>query len=137
MPGNLFLLVDDQEEINLLAASLLAPYGECVVATNGGEALEVFADAMKSGTRFTAVLLDIMMPGMDGHEVARRLRQMEKAAGVPPAETFKLVMLTALADTKSVCRSFFREGMADAYLTKPLESRKLVEELRHLGLVEA
>lgn len=130
-----FLLVDDQEEINLLMEHILSPYGTCVVVNNGPDAVELFSRAIDEDNPFHAVFLDIMMPGMDGHEVANNLRKAEegKSGVVAPV---KLMMITALTDTSSVCKSFFRGGKADAYITKPINKDKLLEELKILKLID-
>lgn len=131
-----FLLVDDQEEINILMAKILSPYGTCIVATNGPEAIDFFTQYQEVKQPFSAVFLDIMMPGMDGHEVADKLRQVERENGVRHSESFKLIMITALSDTKNVCKSFFRGGMADAYITKPIKKDKLLDELKLLKVID-
>ncbi len=130
-----FLLVDDQEEINLLMAKILSPYGDCIVATNGPEAIDLFRQYQEVGKPFSAVFLDIMMPGMDGHEVASKLREMEREHDIEHANAFKLIMITALSDTKNVCKSFFKDGMADAYITKPIKKDKFMEELKMLKII--
>ncbi|MBU1248545.1 MAG: response regulator [Proteobacteria bacterium] len=130
-----FLLVDDQEEINLLMMKILSPYGSCIIATNGPEAIDFYTQYLEMGQPFSAVFLDIMMPGMDGHEVADKLRQVERESGIKHAHSFKLIMITALSDTKNVCKSFFRGGMADAYITKPIKKDKLLDELKILKVI--
>ncbi len=45
-------------------------------------------------------------------------------------------MITALTDTANVCKSFFRGGKADAYITKPIQKEKIIEELKFLKLIE-
>lgn len=131
-----FLLVDDQEEINLLMKKILSPYGECTVAMDGETAIQVFSDAVSGGAPFSAVFLDIKMPGMDGHEVADRLRKVEKDQ-LESGPKFKLMMITALSDTANVCKSFFRGGKADAYITKPIRKEKIIEELKFLKVIDS
>lgn len=129
-----FLLIDDQEEINLLMEKILSPYGTCVVADNGLSAIEIFTRAIDDEDPFTAVFLDIMMPGMDGHEVATALREVESRKAPAPVPV-KLLMITALNDPGNVCKSFFRGGKADAYITKPIRKDNLLDELRILEIL--
>ncbi len=130
-----FLLVDDQEEINLLMAKILSPYGDCVVASNGPEAINFFRQYQEVGKPFSTVFLDIVMPGMDGHEVANKLREVEREHGIDHANAFKLLMITSLSDTTNVCKSFFQGGMADAYITKPIKKTSFLKELKKLGVI--
>lgn len=129
-----FLLVDDQEDILLLMERILAPYGECVVAMDGRSALNAFHDGYAKENPFAAVFLDIQMPEMDGHEVANKLRELE--ADHDAENSFKLLMLSALSDSGSVSKSLFRGGKADAYITKPINKKNILEELRILQIIK-
>jgi two-component system chemotaxis response regulator CheY len=130
-----FLIVDDDERIALLISKILSNHGECTVAPNGDEAIEAFKTQHDAGEPFDAVFMDIMMPGMDGHEVVKKMRSIEKDLGVNDIDTFKLVMISALSDTKNVCKSFFH-GYADAYIAKPDIKEKLLQELRNIKLID-
>ncbi|MDQ7831408.1 MAG: response regulator [Desulfovibrionaceae bacterium] len=131
-----FLFVDDDESILLFLGECLAPYAVCVPAHNGAEAVSAFGRAMAGGEPFTVVFMDILMPDMDGNRVVRELRHMEQAQGVPEAGRFKLVMISVCTDTKNVNESFF-DGLADAYIPKPLRADALLRELRKLGMIPA
>ncbi|HML62976.1 response regulator [Solidesulfovibrio sp.] len=129
-----FLIVDDDESIILFLRTFLSAYAECLTAGDGLEALSAFEAALEEEKPFTAVFMDILMPGMDGNEVVQALRRMEDAAN--PRERFKLIMISVLTDTKNVSESFFH-GRADAYLPKPLRREVLLSELAKLGLIDA
>ena len=80
------LVVDDVvQNVKLLEAKLSSEYFDVLTAMNGEEALEVIAKEQPD-----IVLLDVMMPGMDGFEVCRRIRENPKSAHIP------VVMVTAL-----------------------------------------
>ena len=129
-----FLIVDDDESIILFLRTFLSAYAECLTAGDGLEALSAFEAALEEEKPFTAVFMDILMPGMDGNEVVQALRRMEDAA--KPRQCFKLIMISVLTDTKNVSESFFH-GRADAYLPKPLRREVLLSELAKLGLIDA
>jgi len=131
-----FLFVDDDDSILLFLGECLSPYALCVSARNGAEAVSAFDLAMAGGDPFTVVFMDILMPDMDGNRVVRQLRQMEEQRGVPESGRFKLVMISVCTDTKNVNESFF-DGMADAYIPKPLHPETLLRELRKLGMIPA
>ncbi len=128
-----FLIVDDDESIILFLRTFLSAYAECLTACDGLEALSAFRAALDEDQPFTAVFMDILMPGMDGNEVVQALRGIEAEHG--SAEPFKLIMISVLTDTKNVSESFFH-GRADAYLPKPLRREVLLLELAKLGLIE-
>lgn len=130
-----FLLVDDDERVSLLIEKKLKPYGECLVARNGEEALAVFKERLDRDEPFDAVFMDIMMPGMDGHEVVRQMREIEAEKAIDELDVFKLIMVSAHSDTKNVCKSFFH-GYADAYVAKADLNEKLVEELKSIKLID-
>ena len=103
------LLVDDEESIQTLLAYPLRKEGyEVVVARDGREGLDEFA-----GGRFDLVVLDVMMPRLDGIEVCRRLRSRSQ---VP------IIMLTARDD--EVDKVLGLEIGADDYITKPFSVRE-------------
>lgn len=112
-----FLIVDDDERFAELVAHKLSPFGMCRVAASGAEALETFEKQLSQGKPFDGVFMDIVMPGMDGHEVVQKMRAIEREQGVNAVKSFKLIMLTAHSDVGHMSRSFF-DNLADAYLTK-------------------
>lgn len=124
-----FLIVDDDESIHLYLQVVLAPYGECVTAISGEEAVQRFTEALSEGNPFDVVMMDILMPGMDGHQTAEMMRVREKAAGVPEVDSFKLVMITCLVDETSVNKAFFNTR-ATIYIVKPLDRERIIKELQ-------
>src|SRR5690606_32753357 len=114
------LVVDDvPANVKLLEARLLAEYFEVITASSGKEALE----ACENG-KIDVVLLDIMMPEMDGFEVCRRLKGDPATAHIP------VVMITALDQTADRVRGL--EAGADDFLTKPVDDLQLMTRVRSL-----
>ncbi len=120
------LVVDDNEDNRLIAATNLEMAGYTVLtAEAGAPALETLAVSPVD-----LVLLDIMMPGIDGYEVCRRIRANQAL------RTVKVLMLTAKAGTRDVVDGF--EAGADDYVTKPFEIDELLSRVRNLvGLKQA
>jgi two-component system cell cycle response regulator len=115
------LIVDDLlPNIKLLEARLLAEYFDVISATNGPEALEICRDG-----RCDIVLLDVMMPGMDGFEVCRRLKADHATMHLP------VVMVTALDQPADRVRGL--ECGADDFLTKPVDEMALIARVRSLA----
>jgi two-component system cell cycle response regulator len=114
------LVVDDiQANLRLLEAKLLAEYYEVALASNGPEAL-----AMAARWSPDVILLDVMMPGMDGYEVCRRLKADAQTAHLP------VVMVTALIDQTERVRGL--EAGADDFLSKPVDDATMFARLRAL-----
>ena len=99
------LVVDDEYDIRYLVQAALE-HCEVLTAADGPSALALLRHA-----RIDAILLDVMMPGMDGFSVLRRIRADEQYREVP------VIMLTAKAGENDHAKAY-RDG-ADAYLTKP------------------
>jgi two-component system, chemotaxis family, chemotaxis protein CheY len=127
------LIVDDDEFNRDYVASLLGNETEYEYACNGRDAVERFSDALESNAPFELILLDIMMPGMDGHEAARSIRSIEKERGLQGGERVNIVMLTALNSPQDAMESFCTAQSA-AYLVKPVSKEKLSGIISKLGL---
>lgn len=108
------LVVEDEEDILDLVAYNLERAGFRVLKARHGEE----AMALVSGKRPDLVVLDIMLPKLDGKEVCRRIRQNKETKSIP------VIMLTALAE--EVDRIVGFELGADDYLTKPFSPKELV-----------
>ena len=128
------LIVEDDFVGRKVMHKLLMEYGECDIAVDGAEAVKAFDLAWESGNPYDVLFLDIMMPNMSGHEALNIIRSKEKERGVPLSKEVKVIMTSALDDVKNVTQSFFQGG-ASAYLVKPIERRKIIDELRKLELI--
>jgi DNA-binding response OmpR family regulator len=112
------LLVDDDARLAALVAEYLGNNEiDVVVAPDGERGLAALAKG-----RFDVVLLDVMMPGLDGYEVVRRIRKSPDGARLP------VVMLTAKGD--DVDKIVGLELGADDYLAKPFNPRELLARIR-------
>ncbi|PQV63221.1 two-component system, OmpR family, response regulator CpxR [Abditibacterium utsteinense] len=117
---NRILLVEDDPELSELVAEYLSGEGwEIEVVHRGEEAISRIAGL----EAFAAIVLDVMLPGLSGFEVLRRVRALETPAARTP-----IVMLTARGD--EVDRVLGLEMGADDYLPKPFSSRELAARLR-------
>src|ERR1700753_808425 len=115
------LVVDDvPANVKLLEARLSAEYFDVITAMNGAEALAVF-----ERSQCDLVLLDVMMPDLDGVEVCRRLKTSPKTHHIP------IVMVTALDQPSDRVRGL--EAGADDFLTKPIPELVLIARVRSLS----
>jgi putative two-component system response regulator len=121
---HVLLVEDDEANLDILVEALGDSY-EVSVATDGESALNAVDESPPD-----LILLDILMPGMDGYEVCRRLKQTPRHADIP------VVFLTALTEIKNKTRGF-ELGAVD-YITKPFEMLEVKARVRtHLALVAA
>ncbi len=114
------LVVDDiPANVKLLEARLSAEYFEVLTATSGLQALELVERHMPD-----IVLLDVMMPGMDGFEVCRRIKADQRSQHLP------VVMVTALDQVSDRVKGL--EAGADDFLTKPVSDIALITRVKSL-----
>ncbi len=120
MANNRILIVEDEESLLKLESILLTSRGYHVRGvTDGATALrEIVANPPD------LVLLDIMMPGIDGFEVCRRIKEDPQTRNIP------VVMLTAKKSSMDQARGM--QVGADAYITKPFKSVKIIEVIEGL-----
>jgi two-component system, chemotaxis family, chemotaxis protein CheY len=128
------LVVEDDFLSRRLLQTILHPYGVCDVAVDGEEALTAFALAWEELKPYDLVCLDIMMPGTDGQETLREIRNREDRMGINADEGVKVIMTTALDDRKNVMAAF--RSQCDAYIVKPIERDKVIAETK-LGITVA
>jgi two-component system cell cycle response regulator len=114
------LVVDDiPANVRLLEVRLLAEYFEVLTANNGLDAIETCENG-----KVDVVLLDVMMPDMDGFEVCRRLKSDPATSHIP------VVMITALDQVSDRVRGL--EAGADDFLTKPVNDLQLMTRVKSL-----
>jgi len=118
-PPRILIVDDNRENVDILRTRLVHDGYEIVTACDGEEAL-VTARA----TQPDLILLDIMMPGLDGIEVCRRLKADRSLAFMP------IIMVTAKADRKDIVAGLDAGG--DEYLTKPVDQAALVARVRSM-----
>lgn len=111
------IIVDDDKEIRELLSDFLQKYGfEVAIAKNGNELLNL----LQQMSKIDLVILDILMPGVDGFEICRRLKSLHPKIAI--------LMLTAL--TNETDRILGLEFGADDYLEKPFNPRELLARVK-------
>ena len=128
------LIAEDDFVVRRIIKDILSPYGDCDIVVDGDEAVQAFEMAWEDKKPYDLICLDIMMPVMDGQKALKMIREKEKAMGLDPQEEVKIIMITALDDSKSVFEAYYRGG-ATSYIVKPVEKEKLIKEVRTLGLI--
>jgi len=126
------LVVEDDFISRRLLCRHLEPLGECDVAVNGEEAVAAVKQAVDQGSHYDLICLDIMMPGMDGHETLKQIRDYEKINDLNIGQGAKVIMTTSVQDHKSIRQAF--KSSADGYVVKPVEKKKFLSTLSEVGI---
>ena len=127
------LLVEDDVACRLLLQTFLARYGDCHVAVNGREAVDLFRTSFDRGSRYDLICMDIMMPEMDGREAVRQIRALEESRGIRSPFGSTIFMTTTVQEIREVFHCF-RE-LCDAYLLKPIDLGQLLSKMSFFQLV--
>ncbi len=130
------LIVEDDFVSRNILQHILAEYGQCDIAVDGQEAVDAFKRAWGESEPYDLICMDIMMPNLNGHEALAQIRAFEQQMEIDSNSATKVIMTTALNDNKNVSDAFYK-GAATSYFVKPIDRRKMVEELRLLGLISA
>ena len=124
-PEQAILIIDDDPNSLTIVSGYLEECNFTVLIAENGESGLKRADYTKPDL----ILLDIMMPGMDGYETCRRLKEMESTKEIP------VIFMTALADTEHKVRGF--EAGAVDYVTKPFQREEVLARVGvHLRIRE-
>ncbi len=126
-----FLVVEDDKLSSELLRLHLNEYGTSYEASDGTIAIEVVKNALNEGWHFDVIFMDIMMPGMDGHETLQAIRVAEKEHDIPPEKATKVIMVSAMGDAGNITCAF-QEG-CDGYIIKPVQESNLEKEMNKLG----
>ena len=113
MLANILIIDDNLDNIQVAMNILKEDHYNLSFATQGQEALDIIQQASE---HFDLILLDIMMPGIDGFEVCRRIRDIPQTSSVP------VIFLTAKADIDSITEGFSL-GAVD-YISKPFQAEE-------------
>jgi class 3 adenylate cyclase/CheY-like chemotaxis protein len=123
-PACILVVDDDETNRYVLVTSLLSHGYECMQAADGEEALATTAQH-----RPDLILLDVMMPKLDGFEVCRRLKRDATLPLIP------IILVTAKGSSEDVVAGL--EAGADEYLTKPIDQTALVARVRSMLRIKA
>ncbi len=128
------LIVDDDPVGCTILTKCLEDVAEIAVSHSGREAVAAVNEALGQNRPFQLIFMDIVMPGLDGHETLERIREAEKNAGLAPEQRAKALMTTSMDDEDNTMAALF-EGRVSAYLVKPVNKQELLKKLRSLELI--
>lgn len=127
------LIADDELVSRNKMQKLMDKIGECLAVESGKEALTVFQLAFLAGKPFHLVMLDIVMPEMDGIEALMEIRAFEEGKKIPQEKRVKAIMVTAHSDKKTILKCI-RAG-CDDYIKKPFKKEMIIKKMLKQGLI--
>lgn len=128
------LIVEDNDLARDMLSFFLAEHSEIETADNGRQAVQRFSQGLAEQTPYDLVLLDIVMPEMNGQEALRLMRQAEKDGGVNPEHKAVIIMTTALQSQENMVDALW-EGDCTDYLVKPVTRADLMAMLHRYQLL--
>ena len=126
-------IVEDDFTSRMILQTIMQNFGEVHIAVNGIEAVTAVKSAIENKETYSLICMDIMMPEMDGHEALKQIRELEKTHKIEGLDRVKVLMTSALKDSKTVMSAFRDE--CDGYIVKPVNKKALITNLVKLGLV--
>lgn len=127
------LLAEDDFASRKFMDNYLSQYGDCDITVDGEEAIDAFMMALEDDEPYDLVCLDVMMPVLDGYQVLKAIRDIEKQKGISNSERVKVIMTSALNEERNVKVAF--ELGCEAYSGKPIDVEKFEKVLNKLGLI--
>lgn len=129
------LIVDDHPASVSMLKKMLVEHCECFVATSGVKAVELFEQALRNQNGFDVVLLDIVMPGIDGIETLKRMRRLElqyRSAEISlyqeEGEFARIIMQTSSEDPLDFLSSY-KDGRCNGYINKPYSQADILNKV--------
>ncbi len=130
------LIVEDDLTARRVLERFLAELGECELAMDGEEALELFHTAWAKNTPFELICLDLMIPKLDGYQVLGAIRDFERRrveSGESAINRARVIMTTSFNDSETFLRSV--ETGCEGFVPKPIDRACLFRTLNELGLL--
>ena len=125
-----FLIADAGFDSRKESQTLLSKYGECDVAINGLEALNAFVRAHNEKDPYHLIFLDIEMPGLDGHQIMKKIKQWEKSKAISPAGGVKVILLSTGPPPKAI--TALLEPDHETCMEKPVTRERLAKAFQQI-----
>jgi len=127
------LIVEDDLMSREMMSVILEPYGECRLASNGEEGLDAFRAALELGQAYDLVCLDLVMPGVTGHEVLKTIRHLEEERSILPPDSTKVLVISSMRDSGNIMGAFINQ--CESYIIKPVDRNEVLKHLYSFGLI--
>ena len=129
------LIAEDDFASRKFMQKYLTNFGDCDITIDGEEAVEAFKMALEDDEPYDLICLDIMMPAMDGYQVLKVVREIEKENNRTGDQSVKIIMTTALNAERNIKAAF--DMGCTVYCAKPIDLDKFEEVLKKIGITAA
>ncbi|WP_320172078.1 response regulator [Maridesulfovibrio sp.] len=132
------LVVDDDFIARKIFVGFLSKFMPCYIAKDGGEAIQAVSQSFSGEIpRFDLIIMDVMMPNIDGLQACKAIRQLEQGRNADSFDSeSKIFIASSLSDEKTMHRAMYECG-ADSYLVKPVLYDDLRRQLVRFRLIAA
>ena len=128
------LIVEDDKISSQVLEKMMSRHGRSTTVADGQRAVDMFQQAHESKSPYELILMDIMIPEIDGLQSVQTIREKEAGMKIPSNQRVRIIMTTALDDPRTIMKALY-ESNADSFLVKPIRLQKLEDELRELKLI--
>ena len=126
------LIAEDDFASRKFMQKYLNKFGDCDITIDGEEAIEAFKMALEDDEPYDLLCLDIMMPALDGYQVLKAVRELEKENERSGDKAVKIIMTTALNSERNIKAAF--DMGCTVYCAKPIDLEKFEEVLEKIGI---
>lgn len=127
------LVIDDDFTCGYIYQTQLSKYGQCDTFSNGLDAIEAYKTSINKGNPYELMIIDIMMPNMNGYEVLKNVRAVEIERQIRFPFCAKIILTTGLDDIENRQIEQKLDALSEAYLVKSNDHEALLEKLNLLG----
>lgn len=127
------LIADDDSNSAKVISLYLARYGECTVVTDGLQAVSAVMDAYRMNSIYDLLVLDVMMPNLDGTQALDAIRDYEASLGIPEEKRLRVIIISALS-SDSIRAEVYSKGCL-LYMRKPVNFEVLQRILQDEHLI--
>lgn len=130
------IVVDDDKICGNIFKTELSKYGQCDFVNNGKDALEAYKKSMEEGNPYQLMVLDIIMPNMDGGEVLRSIRRLESEKNIWEMDRLRIIVATAYDDwynRKIIIKNL--NCLYETHFIKSSDMNEFIDKVHELGFI--
>ena len=127
------LIIDDDNTCRYIFQALLSKYGQSDVFSNAFDAIEAYKTSLNKENPYELILIDIMMPEMNGYEVLQNIRLLEEERNISFPYNAKIILTTGLDDIENRQIEQKLDAQSETYLIKSSDHNALYEKLNLFG----
>jgi len=128
------LVIEDDYSSSIMFQRYLENYGKCETVSTGFDGMQKYIESISSGQQYNLIIIDIILPDMNGYEVLETIRAEEDARKYIDAERTKIILTTSLDDEENRKLAEKLTPGLETYYTKKFVLEGFDEKLQELGL---